>query len=206
MLGWAKGKNYKLLTKLHMTQKIRYIGLGSIVSALFLLALCFSYVARANPSFFTRANSAICGNYTATTSPSFMTAGTATTTYTFDTGCGTANSTDSAVFAMQLTGSSTATVLTTVFEYSQDGVDWYSDTLSQGATTTPGQALTTARTYTLTFASSTVGGAGGTGNGRVYRTVTVPTPTRYVRAIQSLAPASTNGAVWGEFIAKRQGN
>lgn len=189
-----------------MTQKIRYIGLGATVSTLFLLALCFSYVARANPSFFTRANSAVCGSYTATTSVSYMTAGNATTTYTFDTGCGTAGSADSAVFATQLTGSSTATVLNTIFEYSQDGVDWYSDTLSQGATTTPGQALNTARSYTLTFASSTVGGIGGTGNGRVYRTITVPTPTRYVRAIQSLAPASTNGAIWSEFVSKRQAN
>lgn len=206
MLGWAKGKNYKSLINLYMTQKIRYIGLGSIVSALFLLALCFSYVARANPSFFTRANGLACGSLTATTSVSYMTAGTATTTYTFDTGCATAGSADSAVFVAQLTGSSTATILTTSFEYSQDGVDWYSDSLSQGATTTSAQALTPARTYTLAFASTTVGGLGGVGNGRVYRAITVPTPTRYVRAIQSLTPASTNGAVWGEFVSKRQAN
>lgn len=162
-------------------------------------AFSLFYTVKANPSFFIRANNLVCGNFTATTSIAYLRFGIGTTTPTFDTGCAAAGSADSSVLAIQLTGSSTATTLNINFEYSQDGIDWYG-----GPATTTTSATVLATTYSLAFASTTFAGAVGTGNGIIYRLIAVPTPMRYVRAVETLPSGSTNGAVWAEFIAKRQ--
>lgn len=192
-----------------MTRLIRpKVFVASIILTLAIASMLVGALsARAQPSFFIRANNLVCGNFTPTTTPTFITAGgTGTSTAVYDTGCASAGSTDSASFLLQLTGSSTATVANVSFEYSQDNVDWYSDDYNfpSASTTQSNTTLTSTRVYILTYASTTVGGLAGTGNGRNTRIVNVPVPTRYVRAVTTLAPGSLPGAVWGEFVGKRQ--
>lgn len=183
--------------------------LGAVIA---MTAFLFLSTAKANPSFFIRQNNGV--STTATTSPSYMSPGLATTTYYMDTGAASANSTDSAVFTFFFTGSSTASTVNVAFEYASPAGDcigtptlceWYTDDLNfPTATTTQSlMSLTTGRIYSLTFASTTVGGLIGTAN-RTTRIVPVPTPTRYVRAVVTIPAGSLNGAVWGEFVAKRQ--
>lgn len=185
-----------------ITQRRFELGAIAIFAVICLVLSSWTFV-KANPSYFTRANGILCGSLTATTSPTFMTAGTATTTVTFDSGCATSNSQDSSVLSMQLTASSTNTKLAVNFEYSQDNIDWYQSNLSAQATTTPVQDISTAQSYLWSFASTTPG-LGAPAGTRQMKTIVVPTPTRYVRAVFTIPSGSTNGAIWAEFDAKRQ--
>lgn len=196
-----------------MTQTVKYIGLlalGLVVFSVF----GFYTLAKANPSFFVRQNNGV--GTTASTSVAYMTTGTATTTKYLDTGAAGAQGADTAVFTEQLVGSSTATTLNTTFEYAvgngtdciatPSSCDWYGNNQGDQATTTPSQSITTTQSSTLNFASTTQGGAPGNGDGRVLKVIVVRVPTRYVRAVLTLPVGSFNGAVWGEFVAKRQAN
>lgn len=184
------------------------------MALLLIAAFSFFAVAKANPSFFIRGNSLgtpVCSQFIATTSVSYMTAGTATSTVTLDGGCGSAQGADSAALMVQFAGSSTAAVLNADIEYSQDNVDWYatgyagaSDAVS--ASTSP--SITSAQQYIFNFASSTINRSITTNanSATSTRIVRIAMPTRYVRAVFSLPVGSTNGAVWAEFVGKRQGN
>lgn len=168
----------------------------------------FYFTARANPSFFVRSQSA-----TATSTVSYMTPGTATTTIpSFDLGVSGAQGADSAVLALQFTGSTTpnnSAVATTTYnvaiEYSQDNVDWYSDSYSQFGTTTVAQNITTQTSRSISLGTQTIKGSLIASTTPTKVVINVPSPMRYVRAIISVAIGSTNGSVWGEFVAKRQG-
>lgn len=185
-----------------------------VIAALVLFAaLSSAYIVKANPSFFVRQNNGV--GTTATTSVTYMSPGVATTTKYLDAGvAGVGTAVDSAVLLEQMTGSSTAALLNTTFEYAvysgtdcvanPTACDWFALELSDQATTTPEQNITTNQTYKLNFASSTQGGALGAGDGRVLKAISVRTPTRYVRAILTLPIGSTNAAVWAEFVGKRQ--
>lgn len=194
-----------------MTHKLKYTAIGAGIAAALLLAT----VAEANPSYFMRLNSGVTS--TATTSVSYMTPGTGTTTKYADLGVNGAGGADGAVFTEEFLGSSTGATLNTSLEYAQGGngldciatpssCDWFASGLSDLATTTYAQSIGTAQTFTLPFASTTQGAAAGSGDGRILRVLTVRTPMRYVRAVMTLPIGSTNGAVWGEFVAKRQAN
>ena len=194
-----------------MTTNLKFLGavvLGALVA---LTGFAFYYTASANPPAFKRAQSAA-----ATSTLAYMTAGTATTTSpVFDGGEGNSFGHDSAAFAVQFTGSSTLSQLQIAFEYAHDtpgyncastptACDWYGNTLYNQATTSPAQNITTAQTNLFNFASTSVqGGVVGITN-RNLRIIDVKTPTRYVRAVMTLPPGSLNGAVWGEFIGKKQ--
>lgn len=163
-------------------------------------------VAYANPSFF--APQAITS--VATSSPAFMTPGLATSTLVYDsynlngTNQPVVNdptSAQSATLAIQLSASSTASVLTIGIERSQDGIDWYQDNLNSLATSSLSDSITIPSTFTWTFASSTIGGVSNTGN-RIGKLINVSTPTRYTRFIFSLTGA--NGAVWAEVIPQKE--
>lgn len=177
------------------------------------------YIAHANPSFFLRNQTA-----NATTTLSYLTPGAATsTTPTFDLGAGGGQGGDSAILALALTGSTTpsnATFATTTYsvaiEYSQGGngndcvatptsCDWYADGMFP-ATTTTSVGISGTKVHTITLGTETLNGiklASTTPTKVLYE---VPAPTRYVRAVISVVPGAnaTNGAVWAEFIAKRQ--
>lgn len=195
-----------------MTNTKKYIGIGAISALMFLTAFGVFYTARANPSFFYRSTSAS----VATTTLTYITPGLATTTEIYDTGAGTAGSIDTAILAVQFTGSSSPlSILNIALEYSQggdgldckttpDSCDWYADRFSAGATSTQTISLNTPTTYTITFASSSSQGGLGTASKRNLRILEVKTPARYVRAVFSVPPGSLNGAVWKEFIGKRE--
>lgn len=171
-------------------------------------------VASANPSYFApRAQTAV-----ATTTPTYMTPGTGTTTTpvydsysiagtqeTSSQTTQTINTTDSAELLIQFTASSTSSKLLMNLEYSVDGVDWYQDTSTnvQGyATTTLPIPIGNVPQYTWNFASSTLGQLAPTNTNRDTRAVSIPVPTRYVRAVFTCTGAGCG--VWAQFIPKKQ--
>jgi hypothetical protein len=200
--------------------KIKY---GILSAGILSLVLTFSVsFTKANPSFFLRGRSAAL-----TTTLNYMTPGAATSTIGslasdgtvlgyLDLGQGGAQGADSAVLALQFTGSTTpsnAAVATTTFsvaiEYSQDNVDWYSDSYSGFGTTTVAQNFTTQHTQTVTLGTQLLNGVLVASSTATKILFNVPTPTKYVRAIVSIPTNVTNnlnGAVWGSFVAKRQAN
>lgn len=175
-----------------MTLNIKYTLVSGLILAIVLM-FATSFV-KANPSFFVRS-----GNGTPSTATGYLSPGVGTTTIpVFDLGGSGAQGVDSAILALQFTGSTTPNnvrVATTTYqimlEYSQDNSDWYSN-VSYATTTTLGWQ---------TILGSLVASTTPT---KIY--VTVPTPTRYVRGVVTIPTGSTNGSVWGEFIAKRQSN
>lgn len=157
-------------------------------------------VVHANPSYFITKPSASA----TTTAEAYMTPGVATSTLTFDLLSNTAASVDTAALLTCFNASSTATVLTTNFEYSQDNSTWYGSALTTLATSTAVMVVST-NSNQWTFASTTVGGGNAEGLlGYSCKILSVPTPTRYVRAIQSVT--GNNGFVQSTFIAKQQNN
>lgn len=183
------------------------MGLGSAMVLVLIAAFALFYTVKANPSFFLAQSTS---SSTATTTVTYMTPGTATTTLFLDLGAGGAQGADSIVLLECLQASSTNTTLNTAAEYSQDNVTWAQNDL---ASTTGGVAqinVTLSQSFTWTFASTTIGGGLATSTGpglaanSACKIVSVPVPTRYIRAILTLPAGSTNGAVWADWIAKRQ--
>lgn len=171
------------------------------------LLFMFASPIHANPGGFPPgAKSAV-----ATSSVNFLTPGTGTTTTTYDSyningtnqpTTGLTSDTDSATLLVQFVGSSTSAVLGISYEYSQDGVDWYKDSTTL-STTTVAANITTPNSLSWTYAGLTLGGAGGT-SATTTRILSVGTPTRYVRAVFTMTGA--NGAIWDQFVPKKQTN
>lgn len=187
------------------------LGIAGLLVAFSMLAgVGVSY---ANPSYFATGTQ----TSTATTTPVFMTPGTATTTLVYNAYAGgsvataaatsTATNTsksDSAVLLVQFAGSSTLSTMNIAFEYSMDGIDWYTNfTVPAGySTTTATYQLGTAPfSVKFPFASSTVAG-GSTYQVRDNRVIAVNVPTNVVRAVITITGA--NGAVWARFVPTKQ--
>ncbi len=192
---------------------------GLLAAICVVLAIFVSFVsfAHANPSFF--APQAMTA--TATSTLSFMTPGAATTTFMYDSfGINGTNQpilndptgADSAGLMLQLTGSTTpansATYATTtyniVFEYSQDGVDWFSEAQAPNATSSPTVTIIKPISRNITLGATSLGGSGLATTTPTRELLTVLTPTRYTRVVISIPAGSTNGAVWGTFVPKKQ--
>lgn len=158
---------------------------------------------------------------TATTSPVYMTAGTATTTYYYDSyanGSASTYATDKAALEMQFTASSTGSTIQGFYEYAQGNAaancisaptscDWYTDEtfLTANSTTTPTINITQPNQIIWNFASTTPAAGGSlVSNNRVNKVITVPTPTRYVRVVLFMPVGSTNGAIWAAFVGQKQ--
>lgn len=172
-------------------------------------------VALANPSYFATPSSTA----TATSTLTYMTPGTATTTLYYDAYEDASNAkSDSAVLALQLTGSSTISVWNISYEYAlNNGVynckstptacDWYSDTLfgtgMMVSTTTQAVNLNIRNSLTVNFASTTVGGKAGIST-RTTRLINVPTPTRFTRVVITMPAGSLNGAVWASIQPSKE--
>lgn len=160
----------------------------------------------ANPQLFTQSAK----TQTATTTLAYLTPGTATTTLVYDTreqsgtnqaGGNNTYIAETVTLKQYLKASSTATVLVTNFEFSDDKIDWYQNNLETYAA--GAIAIATPNSYTWTFASSTIGGVlNGNGTDVGAKVISVKVPTRYVRAVFTMTGA--NGAIWAELLPKKQ--
>lgn len=178
------------------------------------LVTSFGVYAKANPSFFIRSSSTSTTFPAATTTQTYFNAGgISTTTLTLDLGATGAQGSDSASLLVQFTSTSSQPTLNIDIQYSQDNVDWYAANLGSDfqayATNTP--AIGPVQTLQFAYASSTINRAGlavaGTATSSSNRMINLKTPTRYIRAVNYVTPgASTAGALWEEFVAKRQSN
>jgi hypothetical protein len=165
--------------------------------------------ALANPSYFARG---VTTNSAASTTPAYLTPGTATsTTPTFDAYAQTNNGgatfkADSAGIVQQFCASSTATVLNTSVEYSQDGIDWYRNFVfdpSQTGTTSVNRNLVTPYSISQTFASSSLQGTPIAANNKcTYSAFTIPTPFRYTRVVSSMTGG--NGSIWNQLVPLKE--
>lgn len=170
----------------HMTHK--RIVLAAIAVG-FLALFSIMTTVRANPFYFP----ASVATSAATTTPAYLAIGTATSTLTFDSYAqGQTKATDKGVLLVQAVASSTSSVYLFTFQYSQDGIDWYSDN-TQPATTTS-TVVTAPQVFTFTAA----------GTATSSRAIPVSFPTRYVRVVTSITGAA--GAVWQQIVPQRQSN
>lgn len=130
----------------------------------------------------------------ATTTRTQIFPGQATTTFAYDTFAGgIAQPADSAILLLQQTASTAPAVLNIRFEYSQDGVDWYGDSLDlEQSTTSTMIALSQDRQFIWQASSTSV----------QRKALTVKTPTRYVRVLFAASNATTS--VWAQIVPKRE--
>lgn len=199
-----------------MTLTQKTLGIATIAAAMFVTAFVFLSVqeAEANPSNYVYAPT------TATTSLTYMTPGTATTTKIFDTEANVSkNAADNVRLLVQFTASSTSSTLAWRYEYSQDlsckvnptAADWYmGDWTNLGtvaSTTQASPSVLTSGPYEnkWTFASTTpAAGAVTASVNRGLKIVEVPVYTKCVRVSFYLPIGSTNGAVWADFVARKE--
>lgn len=150
----------------------------------------------------------------ATTTPAVMTPGTGTSTIVYDSynlngtnepTTGVVTDTDSATLLVQFLASSTASKLKIEYEYSQDGIDWYQDGVSNTfASSTDGVInINLPNSFTWTFASTSLDGLPvSAANNLSTEIVPVITATRYVRAV--ISDTGANAEVWAQFVPKKQ--
>lgn len=200
------------------TKSIFLVLLGT---AILITGMLFGFVtiAHANPEgFLLKPPQSSNGTLTATTSPSYMTPGTATTTYSFDTSAGNVfAASNQAALLVQYTASSTLSALQWRYEYSQDTTcgtspttaDWYAQNdvsyTNQTATTSPYGIQSGPFEYRWNYASSTPGAAAVATNQNLgKKVIMVPIPTRCVRVMFYVPIGASNGAVWAEWVAKKE--
>lgn len=174
----------------------------------FIAVFGFAGTAHANPSVFGTATST---NSAATTSPVYQAVGLATSTIVYDAYAPTGGSikykADKLIMLNLFQGSSTLSTLVQQIEYSQDGIDWFRSNVfsseSLGTTTQPVN-LSTPISFTMKFASSTVGGIGITTANSTFMTsaIIIPTPLRYTRLITGCTGA--NCTSWSTLIPMRE--
>ena len=179
--------------------------LGFILGAMFITALGIALVARANPLIFPSTSKSAA----ATTTHSYLTAGTATTTHQYDAYSQPSGfALDRAMLLIQHSASSSASVLRTYIEYSQDGQDWYQDggTIADGyASTTKPFYLSAVQSYDNQFASTTAGWRSpGNRAATTTRAILVKTYTRFIRAVFVAPVGSDPSGVWSEWVPVRQ--
>lgn len=182
--------------------KVFAIALG-IVAVILILT---TTIARANPSSWLRLQS----SSATTTQLAYLTPGTGTTTTpVLDTTVGNNFAPEGmAQLVLQLTGSttpanSTAYATTTYrvdFEYSQAGIDY-----ARPVATSTLSVLVGPRGAFITLGETTLAGVALATTTPTRIIIDVPTPTRFVRPVISIPIGSpSNGAVWAEWIAKKQ--
>lgn len=148
----------------------------------------FATISNANPLYFPpTAQSA-----TATSSVTYFATGTATSTVVSRDSYSTGQpfATDKGTLLIQMVASSTSSVLNLTYEYSQDGIDWYSDNLT---TTSGANTISLPTTYAWTAA----------GTATSSKALSLPMPTRYVRVRASVSGAAAG--VWMQIVPQVQG-
>lgn len=134
---------------------------------------------------------------TATTSPYWLGVNAAygTSTLALDSYLYSPTAIDSATLLVQSTASTSASVQKLYFEYSDDGIDWFNDLI----------ASSTLGTITKNIDNSTINSFTITGNSLASTTrfiISVPTPTRYVRATVNAITASSS--IWMQWVPVRE--
>ena len=170
--------------------KYKNLYLFGLLLALAAAIIFKANVASANPSYFLPTVQTA----TATSTVAFMTPGTGTTTLAFDSyQNGQFFAIDNATLLTQYVASSTSSILGISIQYSNDGIDWYSDNyLAQSASTTSSVNLANPIAYTWK--------AAGTATSSTALKLSVP--MRYVRAIYSATGA--NLSIWSQIVPSRQ--
>lgn len=177
----------------------KYLPLGIILSW---IAVCVTIVsvAHANPIYV----APTVQTATATSSPAYMGIGLATSSLVYDA---YANPTSNkylptkVAVGFQFVGSSTSAVLNIALEYSNDGIDWYRDTVVDGnsvGTTSPLTNISTTETYQWTYSSTEKIETSTNASATTTRLIVIPTPTRFVRIVESMTGAA--GAVWTQIM------
>lgn len=146
-------------------------------------------IVSANPLYFVP----LVTTSSATSSPVTVTIATSSTltldSYTY----GTTYALDRATLLIQQVASSSATITGISLQYSQDGIDWYSDNLTSTSTTPNLQDITTSKSYQL---------QGNSTSSTTRKAIIVATPTRFVRAV-FLNSVGTS-TIWASFVPARQ--
>lgn len=205
------------------------IGLGKLLGLAFVSAILFyAVVVYANPFQFSSSAS----SEVATSTLRFMTPampgsrGAATTTVYYDafevdgtnqTNNGNTLIPDSAIMLVQYTSTTTPSTLTWRYEYSDgsncktnpEGCDWYADNFTNtytASTTIATANVAQSTSFDWAFASSTnICNQSQilSSNSRGCKLVSVPTPTRFTKAVFYLSGAG-NGAFHAKIIPKKQ--
>lgn len=191
------------------------------IITIFVSVFGFVNVVHANPSLVQRFRNILSGasEVVATSTPQFLIAGTATSTIYADFGQNESIA-ESATLAIHFVASSTTSTLGWRLEYADEtsGVncyssptacDWYSDNFQTYTNASTTLNINIPKTYSWNFSSSTDWCSSTTvlaTNNRGCKMLSVPTPSRYTRAVFYLPAGSTRGSVWGSFIAKKQNN
>ena len=114
---------------------------------------------------------------------------------------GTYGALDSATLLVQLTATSTAPTLEWRYEYSQDGIDWYSDDIALTSNASTTVHVRDFAEHMWVFASST---GGTSSNSIALKKLDVETPLRFTRAVFYLLPGSPNAAIFTQWVSKSQ--
>lgn len=168
--------------------KKHYI-IGLLLTFVLVVTIAVTYgskTAKALPSYFMRSPE----TYVATTTAFYMTAGTATTTYPFNTW-----DIDKSDVFINATASTTAATLNWKYEYSNNNVDWFGE-----------DAYTVTSNILYTHASTTVVHSRLLNNATASTTRFVVTfsdiASNFKRIVFSLPVGSTNASVWAEATLK----
>lgn len=185
-----------------ITLSILGIAIGAIATIVYLLN---SGTVGANPSQLPIHNNCVTAAY------NYLNVANATTTlscdsYALDTNYNVAYAMNSATLVLKFEASSTASVLSVDLEYSNDNSSWYKSNLAVAATSTVTK-LGLPEVIEIAPASTTANVVGRQGlttanSATTTRILSIPTPTRYVRAI--FTTANANGNIVAEFIPKQE--
>lgn len=190
-----------------MNKKISGIKVSVIVilALLGILSVTDTKSVKANPSFFTEGKSA-----SASTTLSFLSPGNGTTTVTFNPtldGNFAALNDGGTVLLGQFTSSSTAPTLKFRREISQDGIDWYPDSVVLASNATTTALAGNFGEYSISFATTTdnVNNPPGSGtNIRLHFSIAIASPTRYTRFVFYVPAGGVNGGLWAHFVGKKE--
>lgn len=131
----------------------------------------------------------------ATTTLTFIPIGGSATTSAFDSFAqGQIAAIDQGTFLMQNVASSTSAVVTITTQYSQDGIDWYSDELALPVTATTTQAYNIGSPVSYIFTAASTATSS--------KAVRLNFPTRYIREV--ITAAGAQDGIWYQFIPQRQ--
>lgn len=191
-----------------MKNKKYIIGIG-IGSLLFVVV----GLVKANPQFF----QAESGTAAATSTMSYMTPGAATTTLTIDSYKLVQSSTETSnptaynglSLAVQFEATSTGSRLVRYYEYSSDNIDWYPQNVELNINATTTIEVQHRKLYEFSFPATSTPLSNAelpltNGKARVHKIVDVPILARYVRVNFYIPVGSMNGAVWAEFMPRKE--